>query len=109
VNSLAIERCDGKDNDCDGATDPPTSVDATQWWLDDDGDGFGLVSDVVTLCTCEPLLGCHRVENALDCDDTDPSVNPQADEICGNLKDDNCNTQTDEALCVNCDTGDTGC
>jgi hypothetical protein len=109
VNPFAEERCDGGDNDCDGVTDPPTSVDATQWWLDSDGDGFGLVTDVVTLCTCEAALGCQRVENAQDCDDDDPGANPQADEICDNGQDDNCNFQTDEPLCVSCDSGDTGC
>lgn len=109
VNPLAEERCDGFDNNCDGATDPPTSIDATQWWLDGDGDGFGLVTDVVTLCTCDAALGCQRVENAQDCDDGDPQANPQADEICDNGRDDNCNFQTDEPLCVSCDTGDTDC
>ncbi|MEM1007867.1 MAG: putative metal-binding motif-containing protein, partial [Myxococcota bacterium] len=37
----------------------------------------------------------------LDCDDQDPLVKPEVNEICGNQKDDNCNGQTDEQGCLN--------
>ncbi len=35
-----------------------------------------------------------------DCDDLDPNVGSQRAEICGNLRDDNCNGLVDEAGCV---------
>jgi len=42
----------------------------------------------------------------LDCDDTDPDVNPGADEVCGDEIDNNCDGSTDEG-CGGCTTGDT--
>jgi hypothetical protein len=35
-----------------------------------------------------------------DCDDTDPTVNSQKQEVCGNFRDDNCNGQIDETPCM---------
>ncbi len=107
---LTLELCDGIDNNCDGNTDDPTSDNAIDWYLDADGDGYGFAGDVLRLCTCSPAYGCYRIDNFVDCDDSDPEVHPQHDEICLNLIDDNCDTNVDEAQCTNeCDTGDTGC
>ena len=41
INPDADEVCNGVDDDCDGATDPPSAVDAPQWYADADADGFG--------------------------------------------------------------------
>jgi len=41
VNPDAIELCDGIDNDRDGAVDEDESTDASTWYADSDGDGFG--------------------------------------------------------------------
>jgi hypothetical protein len=60
--------------------------------IDQDDDGYGAGAD---------CLGS-------DCDDTDPDINPDSNEICGNGKDDNCDGDTDEVACV-CDTGFTKC
>lgn len=35
-----------------------------------------------------------------DCDDTDPTVNSQKQEVCGNFRDDNCNGVIDEKPCT---------
>ena len=80
----AAEACDTRDSDCDGSlvdeftnsdTDPaPDCVD-----IDDDNDG---------------------VFDEMDCQPTNPLVSPDADEICGNLVDDDCDMMTDEPGCV---------
>ena len=46
------------------------------------------------------------VLNPVDCDDTNSSVNPAADEICDNGMDDNCNGTEDEGCDE--DTGNPG-
>ncbi len=50
--------------------------------------------------------GCDAPPNpgggGADCNDCDPNVNPNAQEICGNKIDDNCNGLVDET-CVGCD------
>ena len=40
-----------------------------------------------------------------DCDDADPSINPGADELCGNEVDENCDGEAEE--CVTCTDADT--
>jgi hypothetical protein len=63
--------CDGRDNDCDGQIDDGAGEDA-------DGDGY------------TPCQG--------DCDDTNPRVNPGAEEICDgvNRLDNDCDGLIDE-------------
>ncbi len=88
VNPDAEETCNGKDDDCDGVADDgfPTE----EWYLDADSDGFGDPSQVVEACAGPD----GYVANDLDCDDTDASVNPDAEEIC-NGKDDDCDGLAD--------------
>ncbi|MEC8423104.1 MAG: putative metal-binding motif-containing protein, partial [Myxococcota bacterium] len=78
VNPAASEVCDGVDNDCDGTVDEPDATDATTWYADADGDGFGDAS--------VPSLGCSAptgtVSDDTDCDDTDSTVYPGATELC---------------------------
>ena len=73
VHPAAEEVCDGVDNNCDGTVDGAAATDATPWFLDLDGDGFG---DPDT-----EALGCGGdgwVAVAGDCDDTDLDVHPDA-------------------------------
>ncbi len=72
----AVERCDGTDNDCDGFTDEGDAIDATGWYLDLDGDGYGDDSAAITACD-QPS---NAVADGGDCDDSDASVNPGATE-----------------------------
>ena len=81
----ADERCDGVDEDCDGTVDED-AVDATSGYLDEDTDGFG-DPDTHAL-SCEPRPG--EVNNGLDCDDSDPSIRPDAEESGCDGVDTNC-------------------
>jgi len=90
VHPDAEETCDGRDEDCDGDTDED-AVDAPTWYRDGDGDGFGDASTAVVDCSAAAIF----VESADDCDDTDPAVHPDADEVC-NGTDDDCDGATDD-------------
>ncbi|GAP69295.1 por secretion system C-terminal sorting domain [Bacteroidales bacterium 6E] len=87
----ATELCDGKDNDCDGTVDEDTEIVA--WYVDADGDGFGDASASAVM-SCSTITG--SVTNNLDCDDTDATVHPGADEICDNI-DNDCDGKVDDA------------
>jgi len=90
VNPKAPEVCDGLDNDCDGVTDPSTSVDATTWYRDADGDGYGDTAKSQTACT-QPV---GYVADGTDCNDASSAVNPGATELCNGI-DDDCDGLTD--------------
>jgi hypothetical protein len=78
VHPGATEICgDGKDNNCNGIVD-----DGCTGCTDTDGDGYGVGDG------CGPLVD-------RDCDDSDPSVHPGAEEPCDG-RDNNCNGSTDE-------------
>ncbi len=91
IHPGAEEDCSSVDRDCSG--DPYDAPDGGTWYVDDDGDGFGVPGDAVT--------GCEQPEgyagNDDDCDDGDPDVNPDAEERC-NGRDDTCNGLVDEGL-----------
>ncbi len=95
VSPAAEERCDGLDNDCDGLTDDPTAVDASVWYADADADGFGDAATPSVACTTPP----GYVATADDCDDTDGSTWPSADEYCDGV-DNNCDGVVDEDAAV---------
>ncbi len=86
----APERCNGEDDDCDGAVDEEPA-DPPLWYHDDDGDGFGDAEDATG--ACEPPA--DHVADASDCDDDDPQVFPEADERCNGV-DDDCDGTVDE-------------
>jgi len=81
VNPAATEDCYNTiDDDCDGLAD---AEDPQCICTDQDGDGYGAPA-AVTCQAPEP-----------DCDDSDPLVNPGAEEICDNGIDDDCDGQAD--------------
>ncbi len=86
INPDADEHCDGVDNDCDGTTDEPESLDANTYYSDSDGDGFGDPSAGNDAC----YISSGYVEDDTDCDDSDAAINPDADEICNDGVDNNC-------------------
>jgi hypothetical protein len=85
----APEQCDGLDNDCDGESDEDlTGV----WYGDADGDGYGSLA--VREETCIAPEGYVAV--AMDCDDSDGNVSPDALELCDGL-DNDCDGLVDDA------------
>jgi hypothetical protein len=92
------ELCNGKDDDCNGETDEGTTPHPV--YEDADGDGFGVWPKVRD--TCEVVAG--YADNADDCSDDDPELNPAAAEVC-NSKDDNCDGRTDEGVRERCGVG----
>ena len=81
VHPGADELCNGVDDDCDGDVDED-AVDVSVWYADADGDGYGDVSASETACEAPS----EYVSDATDCDDTDASVHPAADEFCNGCR-----------------------
>lgn len=88
-NPQAVERCDGVDNDCDGAIDDGLTE---TWYQDGDGDGYG--DATTTIDACAPGEGW--VASGDDCNDGDAIIHPGQDEAC-NGADDDCDGLVDDA------------
>ncbi len=97
INPGATEICDdGVDQNCDGSDD--TCATATRIvYRDADGDTYGDPND--TQNTAGQIAG--YVTNNLDCDDTDPTINPDGLEICGNAIDEDCDGADTAGPCGN--------
>ena len=96
VHPDAGEICNEVDDNCNGLIDDEdhhldTSTGST-FYQDRDEDGFGDASRTVAAC----VLPAGSVDNAEDCDDLDPAVHPDANEVCNGI-DDDCNSETDDA------------
>ena len=95
----ANEYCDGVDNDCDGTTDEDTAVDVLTWYTDADSDGYG--NATITDIDCYQPTGF--VADNTDCNDSNSSTYPGADEYCDG-HDDNCDGDIDEDTSVDVST-----
>lgn len=100
INPDATEICNnGVDDNCrNGADDADPQVDVstmTDWWVDEDGDGFG-DENASAFKACD--ASASAAQNNTDCDDTIGSgaaVNPDATEICNGGIDDDCDDEAD--------------
>lgn len=100
VHPGALEVCNGKDDDCDDQLDPKGSDGCKFWYIDADGDTFGF--DGLNECVCgEGGAAPFTASFGGDCNDSNPIINPLAEEFCDGL-DNNCNDDVD-------DFGATGC
>lgn len=87
VHPGATELCDGIDNNCDGQVDEGCNA-----CTDADNDGFFAQAGCLT---------------ALDCNDNDPTVRPNAAELCDGI-DNDCDAQIDEGFDLMSDPSNCG-
>jgi len=94
ANPGADERCDTTgDDDCDGAVDEDSAVDATEWYADDDNDSYGDPAD--TTWACDAPDG--YTDDDSDCDDSNSGTRPGGSESCDG-EDNDCDGTIDEGV-----------
>jgi hypothetical protein len=103
----AAEVCDGADNDCNGVVDDENATGCIPFFLDQDGDGYGMSNAMKCLCTSN---GDYDASKGGDCDDDVYNVHPTVVEFCDGL-DNNCNGEIDEGAmsCGSVAHGKTAC
>jgi hypothetical protein len=90
INPGADESCNGLDDDCDGDIDEGMTG---TYYADEDGDGFG--DNGVYTDACEATTGWVPI--AGDCDDANPAIYPDSEELCDGL-DNDCDGVVDNGL-----------
>jgi hypothetical protein len=94
IHPGAEEVCDEVDNNCSGEIDEgDLCADQNIYYRDADGDGYGDPNDSVT--TEDPNAPDGYVVDSSDCNDDDPNIHPNAEEVCDEV-DNNCSGETDE-------------
>ncbi|GMV38832.1 MAG: hypothetical protein AMXMBFR64_05480 [Myxococcales bacterium] len=98
VSPGAVEVCNGKDDDCDGAVDEPGSSGCATLYRDRDGDEWGSGAQVKCLCGA---IGDYTALKGGDCNDLIAAINPAAAEACNGV-DDDCDGLVDEQGATGC-------
>jgi len=94
VSQLALEICNGKDDDCDNQEDEEDAAGCVTHYLDLDQDGYGIDAQLKCLCQPEDM---YSAISAGDCKPLDPDAYPNAVEAC-NGTDDDCDGDVDEGF-----------
>jgi len=89
IYPAAAEICNSVDDDCDSQVDE--DIPTTTQYADSDADGYG--DEASSTESCSSVSG--YVDNAEDCDDADSKINPDAEEICFDAVDNNCDDVVD--------------
>ena len=84
------------DSDDDSTSDDDDACTVRTWYIDSDGDGYGV--DGTTQSACTKPTG--YASNSTDCDDSNENVNPGQGEILNDSVDNNCNEEVDEVTII---------
>ena len=98
-NPDSPEVCNGLDDNCNNQVDEGVTL--YPWYFDDDGDGFGDPWVVVEACS-QPT---GMIADNQDCNDTDATINPDADELCDDGIDNNCDGYFDDESSIDAYSG----
>jgi len=99
ISPIAVEFCNGTDDDCDGSIDEEDAVGCLDHFVDGDEDGWGVGAG---RCLCG-ASGAFVVTQSGDCADDDELQNPGLVEECNeDGRDENCDGDVDEANAIGC-------